>query len=102
MTIHFSAAVHRARTRITWARAARLPLRASNDNALPADPDLMLRAALHMFAAHGLGAAGVAAERATSAWRTGNERATRHWLAVCRTLDRPLATRTARQLPPRA
>jgi hypothetical protein len=100
MTIHFSAAANRARARVTWTPGARLPLRAGNDNAAAADPDLLLRAALNHFAAHGLGAARVAAERATRAWQAGKEGETRHWLAICRNLDRGLATRTARHLPP--
>lgn len=99
MTIHFSAAANCARTRISFARGTRLPLRACNDNAVPADPDLMMRAALHHFAAHGLGAARVAAERATGSWKAGKERETRQWLAICRMFDRPLAVNTARNLP---
>lgn len=99
MTILFSAAANRARTRIIWAREGRLPLRASNDNAAAGDPDLLLRATLNHFAVHGLGAARSAAERATQAWQAGRESETRHWLAICRKLDRALATRTARQLP---
>jgi hypothetical protein len=55
-----------------------------------------LRAALRHFAEHGLSAPTVARRNAEQAFFRGDRAAYRHWLAVCRTLDR----RAAGLLPP--
>ena len=64
---------------------------AANDN----HPDLtrngLLRAALRHFAEHGLGAAELAQRNAEQAFFAGNRKEYRHWLDICRALDRRLA-----------
>ena len=99
MTIHFAAATPSIR-RAPLARmlAARIPLAACNDNAAETARDPLIRAALQLFAKHGLGAAGQAAENAMATHHEGDGEGCRRWLAICGKLDRPLAARTVRQL----
>ena len=71
------------------------PARPANDNGralgeLMAEP-AMMRAALLHFASHGLAAADRARDLAEVAHEEGREGDYRHWLAVCRMLDRRLA-----------
>lgn len=78
----------------------RRPLRlvAANDN--PAGQglrDLPLATALKMFASHGLSAAAQAGQQARDASRIGDETGFHHWLAVCRALDRRLASEIERR-----
>ncbi|MEJ5978335.1 hypothetical protein WG901_16905 [Novosphingobium sp. PS1R-30] len=70
-------------------RAALLP--AANDNVRTPNDDRMLRAALHHFAAHGLGAAEAARENAETAFFAGDREQYRWWLGICRMLDRRMA-----------
>jgi hypothetical protein len=79
----------------TGARPA-LPL-AANDNATDLTRDGLLRAALRHFAEHGLGAAELAQQRAEKAFFAGNRKEYRHWLDICRALDRRLAASCAAQ-----
>lgn len=72
-------------------------MQAVNDNGRPIADNPVLRATLAHFAAHGLGAAREASRLAEDAFLAGDETTYRHWLAVCRTLDRRLAERTARR-----
>ena len=95
MSIHFSAAADSVSSRIARALIAHVPLRPANDNGPEPANDLVLRAALHHFAEHGLSGARIAAERARSAASRADAR---HWLGICRALDRRLGARLAREL----
>lgn len=90
MTIRFAAA-RRGDSCVdhVLGRAALLP--AANDNARTPNDDRMLRAALHHFAAHGLGAAEAARENAEHAFFAGDREQYRWWLGICRMLDRRMA-----------
>ena len=68
---------------------------AANDNAGDPHGDALLRAALRLFAEHGLGAAHRAQTSAEEAFFTGDRSRYRWWLAVTRTLDRKLAVELA-------
>ena len=68
---------------------------ACNDNGVDPEGDALLRAALRMFAAHGLGAGHRAQEQAEAAFFAGERERYRWWLAVTRTLDRKLAVELA-------
>jgi hypothetical protein len=95
MTIRFAAARSAESTAVV--RALRLApwRRPANDNdgekagGFPRDP--ILRAALKHFAAHGLGAAERAYRNAEEAFFAGKRDEYRHWLAICRALDRRMA-----------
>lgn len=65
--------------------------RAANDDNPDGDGEALLRAALRLFAEHGLGAARHAQSRAEAAFFAGERESYRWWLAVTRTLDRKLA-----------
>lgn len=87
---------------LSRSRAARLT-RAANDNgaALAArrrgandhdrQEDVLLAAALRLFAAHGLSAAKRACEAAEIATANGDSAGAAWWIAVCATLDGPMA-----------
>lgn len=79
------------------ARILRRPrLRApANDHDNLVLQDTMLQSALQHFASHGLGAAKRAREIALRAFFEGNREQYRHWLGVCRKLDRQMASRLA-------
>jgi hypothetical protein len=64
---------------------------AANDNASDPSGDALLRAALRLFAEHGLGAGHRAQAQAEAAFFDGDRERYRWWLAVTRTLDRKLA-----------
>ena len=67
------------------------PVAASNDNGADPQNDALLRAALRLFAEHGLGAGHRAQVEAEAAFFAGDRESYRWWLAVTRTLDRKLA-----------
>nr|WP_246447588.1 hypothetical protein [Novosphingobium flavum] len=71
-------------------------MQATNDNGRTIADNALLRAALLHFAEHGLGAARQASRQAEDSLLAGDDEGYRHWLAVCRTLDRRLADRTRR------
>lgn len=84
----------------TFARLVRLmpaahPGEAVNDNCADPQGDALLRAALRLFADHGLGAGHRAQSEAEAAFFSGNRERYRWWLAVTRTLDRKLAVELA-------
>jgi hypothetical protein len=87
----------------TVARFARRPrrvgaFRAANDNAEGiANPEL-LRAALLHFARHGLAAAATARDQAAAALARNDAQSVDHWLEICRTFDRRMAGKFAREL----
>lgn len=92
MSIHFAGS--RRPSRSVVARCLALPRgrEAANDNGQPLADNAVLRATLRHFAAHGLNAAAAARDHAEGAWLAGDHAAYRHWMAVCRMLDRRLAS----------
>lgn len=58
--------------------------------------DRILRAALHHFAEHGLGAAKAARAQADAAFLAGDREGYEWWLGITRTLDRRLAAQAHR------
>ena len=68
---------------------------AVNDNGADPQGEALLRAALRLFADHGLGAGHRAQIEAEAAFFSGNRERYRWWLAVTRTLDRKLAVELA-------
>lgn len=64
---------------------------AANDTDHGIARDQLLRQALRHFAIHGLSAADRAREEAEKSFFAGNREEYRHWLAICRTLDRRMA-----------
>jgi hypothetical protein len=96
MTLRFAAARSPECSPVARALIRRAPGVAINDNGGPVD-EAILNAALRHFAAHGLGAARVAANEAEQNLADGNHRQYERWLAVCRMLDRRLANRLARR-----
>lgn len=68
---------------------------AVNDNGTDPLGDALLRAALRLFADHGLGAGHRAQTEAEAAFFSGDRERYRWWLAVTRTLDRKLAVELA-------
>ena len=68
---------------------------ACNDNGSDPQDDALLRAALRLFADHGLGAGHRAQVEAEKAFFAGERDRYRWWLAVTRTLDRKLAVELA-------
>lgn len=98
MTIRFAAA--RSGDVTAVARMLTVPPfpKAANDNTgeasgFPRDP--LLRAALKHFAEFGLGAAEQAHRNAEAAFFAGKRGEYRHWLAICRALDRRMADAVA-------
>lgn len=93
MTIRFASANTAAFVRSAHGDA-RLR-RAANDNAAQGAStgphDVLLRDALKHFAQHGLRAAEVARQNAERAFFAGDRPAYRHWLEICRALDRRMA-----------
>lgn len=90
MTIHFAAARSATAAFIKHVRRADMIGRAANDNSA-APHDMLLRDALIHFARHGLRAAEVARQNAERAFFAGDRAAYRHWLDICRALDRRMA-----------
>jgi hypothetical protein len=100
MTIRFAAARSAESTAVVRALRVAPRRRAANDNdgklgGFPRDP--ILRAALKHFAEHGLGAAEQAYRNAEKAFFAGKREEYRHWLAICRALDRRMADAVAAQ-----
>lgn len=91
MTIHFAAA-RPAVGAILGRRLTAVPVgRPANDNSADFADEAMLRGALLHFAQHGLGAAAYARDRAELALGADDCDSYRHWLGLCRTLDRRMA-----------
>jgi len=97
MSIHFAGSRRPARSAL--ARCLVLPgrMRAVNDNGCAIGDNALLRSTLLHFARHGLAAAADARTRAEEAWLARDGEGYRHWLGVCRTLDRRMADRVARR-----
>jgi hypothetical protein len=73
----------------------------ANDDSAEAR-DALLAAALRLFAAHGLSAAQRACEAAEIAAASGDTASTQWWIAVCASLDAPMAQALARACAARA
>ncbi|NCU11566.1 MAG: hypothetical protein GXC70_05305 [Sphingomonadaceae bacterium] len=73
------------------ARLARLSAGAANDNGDDSRSSDVLRDGLLHFARFGLGAASDARNRARQCHHAGDQAGYRHWLAICRVLDRRMA-----------
>lgn len=96
MSIHFAASRPPRTVLRSAAARRRIVARAANDNHDHHDmlaKGSELRAALHHFARFGLRAADVARENAEQAFFRGDRDRYRHWLRICRALDRRMAVR---------
>lgn len=96
MPIHFAGSRRRARSPLARCLGGPRQLRAANDNGWAIADNALLTATLRHFAVHGLGAAEAAREAAEEAFLAGDHDGYRHWLGVCRTLDRRMAERAGR------
>ena len=85
----------RAVARCALPMPAAQPAEAVNDNGADPQGDALLRAALRLFADHGLGAGHRAQTEAEAAFFSGDRERYRWWLAITRTLDRKLAVELA-------
>ncbi|MEP0391354.1 MAG: hypothetical protein ABJ205_13745 [Erythrobacter sp.] len=105
MSIHFAAAKSAntapARSRDARNLVLRAQKRVANDNAdfseRSQSNDLVMRAALRHFAAHGMGAAKVARAQAETAFFKGDRDTYDWWVDITRTLDRRLAANVSGQ-----
>ncbi len=91
MTIQLAAARPVMKLLVGCDTMARYRRTAANDNASAVLDRSEVRDALRHFAEHGLGAAENARQTAERAYFAGDHDGYRHWLAICRTLDRRLA-----------
>lgn len=101
MSIHFAASRRLPGSALARHLAVPRNVQAVNDNhgegarAMIDNP--LLRATLEHFAAHGLAAAAQARTQAEDAFLGADAEGYRHWMAVCRMLDRQMAGRLARR-----
>ena len=103
MTLRFAAARPAALPAyLVRAQQGRIAARAANDNGDAEQHSAVLRAALLHFARFGLAAAGDARDRARTAHFSGDRGGYLHWLAICRALDRRMASALAGNLAKRA
>lgn len=107
MTFRFAAARRNSLSgRLPRARVRQFASRAENDNDGGSQAPQILKAALVQFARHGAEAAAEARDKARKAHFTSDHEGYLHWLAVCRTLDRRMATalvgNLAKRRPPAA
>jgi hypothetical protein len=102
MTLRFAAARPAALTS-SFARTqvVRILAQAANDNDDGGRRDAILRAALKHFSELGLAAASDARDKARTAYYSGKREDYRHWLGICRTLDRRMAVALANNLAKR-
>lgn len=91
MPFRFTAARTPAHSPIVRALTRRPASLAANDNCTEGD-DRLLHAALRHFGEHGLRAAHEARKQAERAFFSGDRSAYDWWFAICRTLDRRLAS----------
>jgi len=90
MSIRFAGPPCRLKSRMSTAQLRSSQFHAANDNGKPPS-DAALDAALRHFARHGLAAARHARRAAEDAFLSGDSRSYRHWLGICRALDRRMA-----------
>lgn len=99
MTLRFAAARPAALpTYLVRAQQGRITARAANDNGDAGQNSDVLRAALKHFAKFGLAAAADARDQARTAHFAGDRAGYLHWLAICRALDRRMASALASNL----
>ena len=97
MSIHFAASRRLPISTVARHLSAPRAMQAVNDNhgkgarAMIDNP--LLRATLEHFASHGLAAAAHARYQAEDAFLSEDADSFRHWMAVCRLLDRRMAGR---------
>lgn len=93
MTIRFASASFASAAFVTSGHGRKILTKVANDNTSAGDiaHDALLRDALKHFAQHGLRAAEVARQNAERAFFAGDRPAYRHWLDICRALDRRMA-----------
>lgn len=91
MSATFDPARSATRLPVAGASAAGNLAPAANDNHPDLNRNGLLRAALRHFAEHGLGAAELAQRNAQAAFFAGDRKEYRHWLDICRALDRRMA-----------
>ena len=90
MTTRFAIAHRDANSSLHRALAVPCWREADNDNGSAPKAEV-LRAALKFFAQHGLSAAERAKDLAQEAFFNDDRRAYKHWLEICRALDRRMA-----------
>lgn len=98
MTIRFAGARAGGTSVLRAWRCHSAPMCAANDNTIARIDNAGLIAALRHFARHGLAAAEHASNQALRAHRHSDRDGCRHWLEVCRQLDRRLADRLSSSL----
>lgn len=98
MTIYFAAARNREHPAIAKALSPKVRLSHANDNTGNIYGDPAMRAALQLFATHGIGATLEACRKARSAAAAGRRRDCHYWLSVCSMFDRRLAAGWASRL----
>ncbi|NBC35294.1 hypothetical protein GTZ99_01830 [Novosphingobium sp. FSY-8] len=91
MSIRFAAAGTGECSAVARALCYHRPPQPANDCEAGIARNVLLQSALRHFARHGLGAAERARANAEKAFFNGDRDSYRHWLAVCRTLDRRMA-----------
>ena len=100
MSIHFAASRRLPGSTLGYHLTVPGCVQAVNDNHGAGERMLvdnpLLRATLEHFADFGLAAAAQARSNAEDAFLSENGDAYRHWIAVCRMLDRRMANRLAR------
>lgn len=102
MTLRFAAARPPALTSFFGrTQLVRIAARAANDNDDEGQREAVLRAALKHFAELGLGAAADARDKARTAYYAGRRDDYRHWLGICRMLDRRMAVALSSNLAKR-
>ncbi|MBC2652201.1 hypothetical protein H7F50_13075 [Novosphingobium flavum] len=97
MSIHFAASRRLPTSAVARHLSAPRSMQAVNDNygqgARAVIDNPLLRATLEHFATHGLAAAALARTQAEDAFLSEDADSFRHWMAVCRLLDRRMAGR---------
>lgn len=100
MSIHFAASRRCPASALARHLSGPRAMQAVNDNHGDGEASLidnpLLRATLEHFATHGLAAAAQARTQAEDAFLSNDTDSYRHWVAVCRLLDRQMAGRLAR------
>lgn len=92
MTIRFAAARRHECSAVSRVMTVRAPMSCANDNGWSFAHDTVLHDALRHFARDSLAAARTALDYAQAAQADGDEDGSNHWLAICRALDRRMAS----------
>ncbi|HWU03967.1 MAG TPA: hypothetical protein VN222_14605 [Novosphingobium sp.] len=92
MSIRFAAAGTGECSAVTRVVTCVRPATPANDCDNGISRDMLLQSTLRHFARHGLGAAEHARDEAERAFFAGDRRRYQHWLAICRMLDKQVAS----------